>query len=207
MNVVASTSRGEPNVAVERKHLLTRLAVARHRTCALIHGPAGIGKTTVALQWRVQAISYGYDFAPVTIAPGDDSERLADSLFASLNRVDPALSREASFYYNRIGEARSPEPAAIAVIRALAKHPRDIVLMIDDYNLIKDDQAHHFVQMLLDFAPPNLHLLIASRCMPPVSLARLRDQGELPGRYAAEREAAVRLDGAGERRRSEKSPA
>src|SRR5258705_10666651 len=173
-----SAGRAEPNAAVERKELLARLAAARHWVCSLIRGPAGSGKTTVALQWRVQAISYGYDFAPVTVAPGDDVERIADSLFSSLNRVDPALSREASFVYNRNG-TRSPEPAAIAVIRALTKHPRDIVLMFDDFHLIHDDRVHHFVQMLLDFAPPNLHMLLVSRVTPPVSLARLRDQGEL----------------------------
>src|SRR5882672_6589765 len=180
VSVAANTNRRvEPSAAVERKELLTRLAAARHGACSVIQGPAGSGKTTVALQWRVQAISYGYDFAPVTVAPGEDSERLADSLFASLNRVDPVLSREASFVYNRNGDTRSPEPAAIAVIRAMTKHPRDIVLMFDDYHLVDDDRVHHFVQMLLDFAPPNLHLLLVSRTMPPVSLARLRDQGEL----------------------------
>ena len=51
--------------------------------------------------------------------------------------------------------------------------------MIDDYHLIQDERVHCFVQMLLDLAPPNLHLLIVSRTTPPVSLARLRDQGEL----------------------------
>jgi LuxR family maltose regulon positive regulatory protein len=179
MTLAASTIRIESNGAVERKQLLTRLAAARHRTCVLIQGPAGSGKTTLALQWRVQAISYGYDFAIVTVAPGDDTERLADNLFASLNRVDPALSREASFVYNRNGGGRSPEPAAIAVVRALTAHPRDIVLVIDDYHLIQDERVHSFFQILLDLAPPNLHLLIASRSTPPVSLARLRDQGEL----------------------------
>src|SRR6266850_1994608 len=173
VTVAAHTNRVEPNAAVERKELLTRLAAARHWACSLIQGPAGSGKTTLALQWRVQAISYGYDFAPVTVASGDDAERVADSLFAALDRVDPALSREASFVYNRNG-TRSSEPAAIAVIRALTKHPRDIVLMLDDNHLVSDDRVHRFVQMLLDFAPPNLHLLLVSRTAPPVSLARLR---------------------------------
>src|SRR5258706_8763956 len=180
VSVAANTNRRvEPSAAVERKELLTRLAAARHGACSVIQGPAGSGKTTVALQWRVQAISYGYDFAPVTVAPGDDVERLADSLFSSLNRVDPALSREASFVYNRNGDTRSPAPAAIAVIRALTKHPRDIVLMFDDFHLIHDDRVHHFVQMLLDFAPPNLHMLLVSRVTPPVSLAPRHDQAEL----------------------------
>ncbi|WP_141511048.1 LuxR C-terminal-related transcriptional regulator [Ramlibacter sp. WS9] len=104
---------------------------------------------------------------------------MADSLFACLDHVDRSLAREAAFVYNRNGGAPTWEPAAIALIRALTKHPRDLVLMIDDYHLITDEDAHRFVQMLLDFAPPNFHLLLASRSAPSLSLARLRDKSEI----------------------------
>jgi LuxR family maltose regulon positive regulatory protein len=104
---------------------------------------------------------------------------MADNLFRCLDQVDRALAREAAFVYNRDGDLRSWEPTAIALIRALTKHPRDLVLMIDDYHLIHDSDAHRFVQMLLDFAPPNFHLLIASRSVPSLSLARLRDKREV----------------------------
>ena len=67
--VTPSMSR-ESNVMVKRKSLLARLAAARHRTCALIQGAAGSGNTTLAFKWRIRAISYGYDCAPVTVAQG-----------------------------------------------------------------------------------------------------------------------------------------
>jgi hypothetical protein len=35
------------------------------------------------------------------------------------------------------------------------------------------------VQTLLEFAPPQLRLVIVSRTVPPMSLSRLRDQGAL----------------------------
>lgn len=165
--------------AVERKRLLALLMEGRRRSCVLIQAPAGSGKTTLASQWRALAVTQGDDFAGMAICPGDDCERMADGLFACLDALDPALAREASFVYNRNGEARAPEAAAIALIRALAKHPRDLVLLIDDYHLVHDASTHRFVQMLLDFAPVNFHLLLVSRSAPPLSLARLRDIGGL----------------------------
>lgn len=164
---------------IERTRLLKRLADARHHTCVLIQGPAGSGKTTLASQWRAQVLSYGYDFAAVTVSSGDDIERLLDRLFSCLDRVDPALAREAAFLYNRANETRAAEPVAIALMRALTKHPRDLILLIDDYHLVQDARAHEFVQMLLDFEPPKFHLALASRSAPPLSLARLRDKGAL----------------------------
>lgn len=68
---VAKGMSREPNSMVDRKRLLTGLAAARSRTCVLIQGPAGSGKTTLAFQWRVRVISYGYDFAPMAIDASD----------------------------------------------------------------------------------------------------------------------------------------
>lgn len=145
----------------------------------LVQGPAGCCKTTLALQWRAQAVGHGQDVAWLTVAPGDDSESLLDNLFACLDGVDPAIAREAAFLYNRDNDSRHPEPMAIALLRGLAGHSRDILLLIDDYHLIADARAHQLVQMLLDFALPHLHLAFLTRAAPPLSLARLRDNGAL----------------------------
>lgn len=44
--------------SMERTRLLVRLAEARHKTCVLILGPAGCGKTTPVLRWRAQATPF-----------------------------------------------------------------------------------------------------------------------------------------------------
>lgn len=183
VTAVIVDSRHEPprlaRGAIERARLLARLAGARHAACVVVQGPAGCGKTTLALQWRAQALGYGHDVAWLTVAPGDDTEPLLDNLFASLDRVDPAIAREAAFLYNRDGDSRAAEPMAIALLHGLARHPRDIVLLVDDYHLVADARVHHLVQMLLDLAPPHVHVALLTRTAPPLSLARLRDQGAL----------------------------
>lgn len=171
--VVPRLARG----TVARERLLQRLVDARHRPCVLLLGPAGSGKTTLALQWRAQLLGYGYDFAWMTVMPGDDSEPLLDGLFAALNRVDVTIAREAAFIYNRDSELRSPDSIAISLVKGLMERPREIVLLVDDYQNVTDARAHTLVQTLIDFAPVHFHLAMVSRSVPPLSLSRLRDQG------------------------------
>jgi hypothetical protein len=52
----------------------------------------------------------------LTAQPGDDGQALLDPLFASLDRVDPEIAREARLLYNRATEMRSD---AIAIAIAL----------------------------------------------------------------------------------------
>lgn len=163
---------------IERKKLLERLAQARQKKCVLIHGPAGSGKTSLALQWRAQALAFGQDIAWLTVQSGDDGRFLPEPMFEALDRVDPYISHEARLLYNRDGQMRG-DAIAIALLRALLARTRPLWLVIDDWQNVTDAQAHGVLQTLLDFAPPALHLLMVSRSVPELSLARLRDQGLL----------------------------
>lgn len=144
----------------------------------LVLGPAGSGKTSLALQWRAQALAFGHDVAWLTAQAGDDGQALLDPLFASLDRVDPEIAHEARLLYNRATEMQ-PDAIAIALLRGLLARERPLVLVLDDWQNVADTRAHGVVQTLLEFAPPQLRLLIVSRSVPPLSLARLRDQGAL----------------------------
>ena len=53
------------------------------------------------------------------------------------------------------------------------------VLVLDDYHVITAPEVHEAVTFLLDHAPDQLHLMIATRADPPLPLARLRSRGQL----------------------------
>jgi LuxR family maltose regulon positive regulatory protein len=61
-----------------------------------------------------------------------------------------------------------------------------IVLVLDDYHLIRDPSIHEAMTFLLDHMPPRLHLVIVGREEPPLPLARLRARNEMAELRAAD---------------------
>ena len=71
-------------------------------------------------------------------------------------------------------QSPSFEPILTAIINEVADIPDDFVLVLDDYHFINTQQIHDALGFLLDHIPPQMHLVIASRADPPLSLSRLR---------------------------------
>jgi LuxR family maltose regulon positive regulatory protein len=53
------------------------------------------------------------------------------------------------------------------------------ILILDDFHLIASESIHRSLEYLLNYLPQKLHLVISTRADPPMSLSRLRAQGEL----------------------------
>ncbi len=60
------------------------------------------------------------------------------------------------------------------------------VLVLDDYHVIRAPEVHEAMTFLLDHLPDQLHLVIATRSDPPLSLPRLRARGQLTELRAAD---------------------
>ena len=65
------------------------------------------------------------------------------------------------------------------LINDLAALPEPFVLVLDDYHLIEEETIHEGVAFLLEHAPRQLHLVVASCTHPPSPLSRLRGLKQL----------------------------
>ncbi|MEM5371902.1 LuxR C-terminal-related transcriptional regulator [Paraburkholderia azotifigens] len=165
---------------VPRDALLTRLTEARRLRCFVIQGPAGYGKTTTLAGWCRALIPLGYDTAWLSLAPEDDHVAAwLGYVTKSIATIAPGLTREAE----ELGEAGADEDAVerqvVALVRGIARHRREIILVLDDLHNLKDPAVHGALQWLIEYAPDNLHIALASRLPPPVSLERLRAESAI----------------------------
>ncbi|MGT2504861.1 LuxR C-terminal-related transcriptional regulator [Cupriavidus basilensis] len=161
-----------------REALMARLVDARRQRCVVIQGPAGSAKTSTLLAWRQALLTLDFDVAWLSLAPEDnDLTSFFHGLLASLAAVDAAMVREAEILMGRDGDESAAEHWVITLVRGIASRRRELVLMLDDVHLLDDPRIFQALRWLLDYAPPHLHVALASRNALPLSLARLRNQG------------------------------
>ncbi len=53
----------------------------------------------------------------------------------------------------------------------------ELFLVIDDYHVIEEKLVHSFLELLLNYLPGNMHVLLSSRTVPPLKLERLKVSG------------------------------
>jgi len=165
-----------PLRSVARQRLLQRLDAGLPGKLTLVCAPAGFGKSTLLAAW---AQACEHPSAWLSLDAGDrDPNQFVAYLTASLRSVcadlgDAALAR---------AQAR-PRPAAEAVlihlINRLAVRRARLVLVLDDYQFASGPEVDALLALLIDNLPAQLHLVVVSRDMPAIALARLRAQGQV----------------------------
>ncbi len=180
---IASTKLIPPRGArrlMPREALLQRLQEARRRRCVVVQGPAGCGKTSTLVAWRQALLALDFDVAWLTlVAEDDEPTRFFDCLLAALAEVDTAIVRETAKLMGRDSDESAAEHWVITLVQDIAARPRELVLMLDDLQQLQDARIFQALQWLLDYAPPNLHLVFGSRNALPLALGRLRAQGQV----------------------------
>lgn len=170
---------------VQRTRLMSQLNAAQRpgHKLTILAAPAGFGKTTLLSEWVA-------DTQPAVAwlsldETDNDPERFLSYVIAALRTVDGELGGEAL----NLLQARLPplgEVVLTALLNDIARLPRDVRLVLDDYHLIQLRPIHEAVTFLLDHLPPRLQLVVAGRADPPLPLARLRARRELTELRAAD---------------------
>ena len=172
---------------VARSVLMARLDEVQKRPLALISAPAGYGKTTLVTNWlneRAADSSFilhpsSFKTAWLSLEESDnDPVRFLRYVVAALQTAVPDLPDDVTGVLD--------EQSVVAVdgfltdlLNALTAVSQPIILVLDDYHMIQDDDIHDGIAFLLDHMPPNLHLIVTTREDPPLPLARLRGRGQL----------------------------
>ena len=162
---------------VPRPRLMERLQAAVTCRLTLISAQAGYGKSTVLTQWyprrtRCRDIQRGS-----RLDEGDnDPVRFWDYFIAALRTLRP-FTGEAALALLHSPQPYPTESVLTSLINDLASDSIDLVVILDDYHLIKSDLIHSAMAFLLNHLPPGLHLVISTRSDPPLPLAHLRGQG------------------------------
>lgn len=176
--LLVSTKFAPPRIGLRyvlREPLLETLARERQSRLVLVTGSAGFGKTTLLAQWRQRLMAAGSQVAWLSLHP---DERLFASfrthIVAALGRLGMPMQDDLL-----LAEDGQIDETVAAIVNNVASMGGELHLMLDDYHHVEDPRAHQLVQKLLDHCPGNLHIAIASRALPPLSVGRLRVMGQV----------------------------
>jgi LuxR family transcriptional regulator, maltose regulon positive regulatory protein len=163
-----------------RRRLLTFLSNSLNRKVSVISAPTGYGKTTLLAHWR-QIEEAEMPFAWVSLDEQDnDLIRFWRHIVESLRQVVPAEDFGADVLAGMSVAGQDFVGMTLpTLINELAELPHQVVLVLDDYQFITEEDAHEGVAFFVEHLPENVHLVISSRSDPPLPLGRLRAMGEM----------------------------
>lgn len=171
-----------PNT-VARPRLTERLNAGMHRKLSVVSASAGYGKTTLISEWARRC---GRPIAWLSLDEGDnDPARFFAYLSTALKFAGPKLESAA------FGLQQSPMPLPIESLMAPLLEEIGLItesfnLVLDDYHVIRDETIEKMVVHLIEYMPPQMHLVIATREEPRLPLARWRVRDQLTELQTAE---------------------
>jgi len=161
---------------VPRPRLYERLNEGLNRKLTLVSAPTGFGKSTLVTGWISEK---EHSTAWLSLDEGDnDPVRFWTYLIAALQTIYQDIGLEARQIVS-VPQLRSNEPVVISLINDISRLDHDLIVILDDYHVIEFEQVHAGLSYLLEYQPPNLHIVMITRVDPPISLARLRVHNQL----------------------------
>jgi LuxR family maltose regulon positive regulatory protein len=163
---------------VARPRLAEKLRNGLQRPLTVISAPAGFGKTTlVSSTLREQA-----DETRVAWLSLDQEDghliRFLYHLVATLQSVAPDVGRAPIFLIGRL-QLPAPNDLIAALVSEIADSAYRIVLVLDDYHIVPSPEINAAVTYLVEHMPEPLHVILISRKVPDLPLARWRTQQRL----------------------------
>ncbi len=180
---------------VARPTLLARLNAGLQHKLTLVSAPPGFGKSTVVSQWLEQL---GLNQALATqkscwLSLDEGDNQLVQFLRYLIVALRTCESDVCPITQSLLSAAQLPGVDYLAnlLVSELSALTVEVVLVLDDYHLIRANEVHQVVRHLLRYLPPRLHLVILSRSDPPLHLGRLRIEQQITELRASDLRFAV----------------
>jgi LuxR family transcriptional regulator, maltose regulon positive regulatory protein len=166
---------------LSRPRLTERLQANLAQPVTLVTANAGSGKTTLVADFlrtnNRQFVWYQLDHTDA------DPLVFLSYLTHGIQQLVPSFGKALfSYLHESAGElSQHPERGVDVLLNeVLERVEQQLIIVLDDYHHLGADTAVHAVlDRLLAYLPDVLHVIIISREMPPISLARLRAQSPL----------------------------
>jgi LuxR family transcriptional regulator, maltose regulon positive regulatory protein len=161
---------------VHRPRLTERIDRGVIGPLTLLAAPAGFGKTNLLTEWTEQT---DLPVAWLTI-DSDDNElsRFFRYLIGALQILEPRLGEEALDFIQSTRDS-GVEVGLTLLINEIAALSKDLVLVLDDFQVLDDPTILQSISFILKHLPHNFHLVIASRSEPARDMAFLRAKGRV----------------------------
>lgn len=162
---------------VERPRLLRLLDRAAAGKLAIVSSPAGFGKSTLLSQWAARAARGRGAVAWLSVdALDNEPARFLKYVTAALHRVDPAIAANAESLIDS-SPITPVDSILTTLVNDLAKRPDPIHLVFDDAHLLVSTEIATFLNALVAYAPPSLHVVLATRGELPIELGSMKIKG------------------------------
>jgi LuxR family maltose regulon positive regulatory protein len=191
---VPSTLRFRPPSSltprVRRRRLEAALDRAFDTALTLVSAGPGFGKTVTLASW-VELRQVDHAFAWLTVDPTDDSPHALWSDVLAAIRASGAVPEGSAL--NEISPASVFGPREVdGMLSRFADLRHHLVLVLDDFHLIRNPEVLESFAVLLSHLPERLRLVLTTRADPLLPLHRLRVAGQLT--EIRSRELAFTLD-------------
>ncbi len=168
-----------PRVAhgpILRPHLFDLLDRGSNDTVTLVAAPPGYGKSVLLSTWLAER---KLEFGWVSLDEGDNvPEVFLEYLFAALRKQHLNQCHKLEGLISNM-QVSDLSHMAKHLAEGIAACEKEILLILDDYHLIRNNKIHAFLSVLIENPPPLMRLIILTRRDPPLPLNTLRSQGRM----------------------------
>ena len=161
---------------VPRADMVAQLEMLRLRPATFISAPAGFGKSTMASLW-LEAWDGPYAWVSLNEEENDLAMFLT-YLLAAIRKAFPGACTPT----RSLLQAKVLPPLPVLsryFLNDLDEIEEPFILVLDDYQNIREKTVHDLLAAILNHPPQNLHLMIVTRYDQPLISSTLRGRGQV----------------------------